>query len=199
MVNIVNPDFKPEYDAHAADIDAHMADFFQNMLVGNYYFGGMTVGTGVALTANRLYANPFFVATTMTFDRITVNVTTGVAGAMRLGIYNDLAASPTTLVMDCGTVDVTSTAIVYVDAINKQLTKGWYWLAGVSDVAPSIAKVSTPIHGVPLGYDSGFNIVVGGYKAFTYAALPASFGTITTYYGASPAAPFIAMRVKSIP
>lgn len=42
---------------------------------------------------------PFFVAESMTFDRFGVSVDTG-AGAVRCGIYTNVAGYPTTLVLD---------------------------------------------------------------------------------------------------
>lgn len=193
--------FSPKHfkDVHGGVIDAHMADAFMTVKVGNYHPGGITSGSGVALAANRLYATPFFVARKMTFDRIAVNVTTGAAGAMRLGVYNDSAGAPGSLKSDCGTVDTTNVAVVAV-TISLQLTKGWYWLAGVCDATPSISKSAGSILKVPLGYNAtnAISEIVGGYKAHTYGALPDPHGGITAWYGVNPAAPYITMRVASL-
>ncbi len=188
-----------DFPQHAADIDAHMADAYMTLRVGNYYAGGITEGSGATMTANRLYANPVFVARTMTFDRIAIDVTTGSAGAARLGIYNDDGTGlPGSLVSDLGTVDTTSTALVAI-TISQQLTKGWYWLAAVFDATPSITKEQLTYIVAPLGLNATtFSIQVCGFKAHTYGSLPDPYGTMTTFVGVAGTHPFIAIRVLSL-
>lgn len=158
-----------------------------NYVDGRYYSGHFTnasITTPVTLSANTLYAVPFRVEGLMRPSRIGVHVQTGAAGSARLGIYRWVEGAPGDLIIDCGTI---STAAVgdFEVSINAgagiTLTDGMYALAMVSDSAPAV-----------YGSSNGFGSLVGiagitapGVadtqisKAFTYGALPASFGAVT--------------------
>ncbi len=178
-----------------SDIDAHMADVYQQILVGNYDSGGHSEGSGVALTVNRLYAIPFFVARTRTYDRIAVEVTSGTAGNMRLGVYEDNGSvNPGALKLDAGVVETTAVETDTI-TISLQLTKGLWWMAGVLNATPSLTKVQESLSYFPLGLNSIFAQQVAGFRAFTYAALPDPFGGALTFVGLGSATPLIAMRV----
>ena len=159
---------------------AHMDDWLRLMRTAQYEFGGNSQGiSGAAFTmvANTLYAVPFWVTRLKTFDRIAVDVTAEVAGkSIRLGIYNDgTNLYPGTLVLDAGTVSAASTGLKAV-TISKQLTKGLYWLAAVSDGTPGL-KQSAPLNVSRLGNDGvDFGGSSQGWSvSFTYAALPNPF------------------------
>jgi len=169
---------------HNADIDAH--HFFPGMLyeVGQYIVPFPCKPASVAaITANRLYCSPFLVTRAITIDRLAFEVTTGDAGNARVGIYNDDGTGyPGTLNTDVGTGDTTNVAIVAVAISgNLSLTPGLYWLAIVSDVAPTTRHAQL-LFGSPMGYASDFNSNAGAvYMAHTYGALPATFtASLTT-------------------
>jgi len=134
-----------ELATHKADIDAHMVDWYQTLLVGNYI---IPVPLGISLqthqlVADRLYATPFIVARNITVDRIAVYCTALAAAAgkiLRLGIYNDTGACyPDALQVDAGTVAVGSgdaTGLLAI-TIDTTLTKGLHWLIFVSDGDPT--------------------------------------------------------------
>jgi hypothetical protein len=84
-----------------------------------------------------LYYIPIFVAEDHTYIRIGVNVTAGVAGLIRLGIYNWAAGLPDTLLLDAGTVNPAGLGIAEV-VIAQLLARGYYFLAGVGNVAPTL-------------------------------------------------------------
>ena len=152
----------------------------QKLRTGNYYGPvGMVGGAAtLAITANNLYAVPFLVQRTTTWDRIALQVTTGgiATTTARLGIYNDgTNLYPGTLVVDAGTVAVDSTG-VKAATISQQLQPGLYWLAFVSDGAPVIRRTGTVPWGL-LGVD-GTELTAQDALwtvAFTYAALPDPF------------------------
>jgi len=165
----------------------------------NFYYGdahNAYNATGNAVVADRLYCTPIFIGAKTTFTRIGIDVTTGAAGAARLGIYNNSADNPGALVLDAGTVDTTSTAVVEA-TISQELQPGWYWMASVFNATPGVRGGATSGSvGVFLGF--GFSGVPGTageatYRAFTYAVLPDPFSTVTR--AASTTAPLMWLRV----
>ena len=126
-----------DVSAHAADLAAHHLEKQETLRTGEYFstFPAIPNQGNEALTANRLFAIPFYVARTRTYDRIAISVATEqAASAIRLGIYNNgTNFAPGTLLLDAGVVDTTSTGIKAI-TINQQLTKGHYWLAVYNQV-----------------------------------------------------------------
>ncbi len=133
------------FTAHAADIDAHMAQAQQTILIGQGDYGGNRQSGGVAiLVADTIYFYPFSIPRTRTYDRIMFELTTVAAGGKigRLGIYlSSDAHIPTTLIDDTGTVAVDSGTDIKLITISEQLTKGNYFLSFVSDGAPIVRWV----------------------------------------------------------
>ena len=76
---------------HLDQPDAHMADIFQTLRTGGYYgIPYSSYDSEAAMAANTLYAVPFLVARSSTWDRIAIEVTTAAAGkSARLGIYKN--------------------------------------------------------------------------------------------------------------
>ena len=152
---------------------------------GRYYgsFDAATAFTTLTLTANTLYATPFFVPEDTRFDRIAINVTSAVSGSKaRVGVYRDDGnAYPSTLVpgTDVGELD-TGTTGVKENAIDVTLPPGLYWLALVSSAgiavrAVPVASLDSEILG--LGPDLGTAPGVGYSVSYTYGALPSTFPT----------------------
>jgi hypothetical protein len=54
---------------------------------------------------------------------------------VRLGIYNNSAGAPSTVVLDAGTVSATAASTFYQITIDQQLDQGWYWLAANTQTA----------------------------------------------------------------
>lgn len=133
--------------------------------------------TTLAISANVLYATPFYVPTTKTYTAILIEVTATGAGSIRLGIYSDTSGAPDALVLDAGTVTVSSTGARSI-TISQSLAAGWYWLAGVANVAPTVrAGANTAPVNQMLGFTSGTDTTlhIAWSVAFTYAALPNPF------------------------
>lgn len=84
--------------------------------------------TTFAITRDNLYAYPFIVPVTQSFDRILVAVSTAqVNGVCRIGIYSDSGVYPDALVLDSGEIDCSGAGYKAV-VINEELTAGLYWL-----------------------------------------------------------------------
>jgi len=160
-----------------------------------YYHGfgysGNTTGTQT-VTANRHYATPFHIADTDTFTRIGMEITTGAAGLARLGIYTWVDGLPGTLILDCGTVDTTSIALVEA-TISQTLTPGTYAVTAVFNATPTVRNKSgqeVVTHFFGEVGNAGSSDAPGSlYNSFSYAALPASFGGSVTYVNLGSTAP----------
>jgi hypothetical protein len=156
----------------------------------NYYLAATVLpGAGAsAIAINTIYYQP--IAISGTINRIGIEVTTGVAGAARLGLYSNNNGIPGTLILDAGTVDVTSIALVEATISDMVLRGEWMWMALVSNAAATcrtgaiglsmVAGSSTPSAGVR-GYSG----------TFAYAALPTAAPAIT---GISSVVPAIWLR-----
>jgi len=169
--------------------------------VGTRYYYGWPYftnnNTGNALVADRLYARPFMVGKTTTFERIGCNILTAAASSsIRIGIYNFENGLPTSLVLDAGTVDSSSTGVKEI-TISQQLTPGAYAFAWVSNGTPTPIATGAPgtgdveyFWGAP--DTSTGSTIRQAYYAFTYAALPANFSSSVTYDTSNnPAAVFL--------
>lgn len=193
-----------DISAHDADLDAHTRDIAQVWKTGEYYVYGIGAGYGfITLVANKLLGIPFLVARSMTFDRIAIQVTTlADPSNIRLGIYNDgTNLYPGTLLLDAGVVSGATTGVKAI-TISQALTKGLYWLALVSDATPILYSTNPggDVGSNPLGRNVDYMAFGNsGYTvSFTYAALPTPFTAGGTFYGASLAAPLIALRLYSL-
>lgn len=149
-------------------------------VVGRFYSNGfVTTTTTAAISANTLYAVPFYVPVSHTYPTINLSVTTGVGGtSIRLGIYSDNAGYPGALVIDAGTISSAGVAVGTL-TINQLLSSGWYWLVGVGDGAPTVRAISSSFSFGMLYFgqaavDTSAS-ALGLSVAFTYATLPTTF------------------------
>jgi len=182
---------------HAADLDAHILNIFEQTLVGQYYpGGGIRTTAATVMVANRLNGIILWVPRTMTFDRIGIYVSTADAGNpnARLGLYNlDTSLSPVTLIRDYGVVNVGTTGLKVISQ-DQQLDKGYYLPVCVCDGTPTLVHLD-PSPNV-LGMETGFHWGSGGYiRTFTYATLPDPFGGTPSLDRQPPA---ILLRTKSL-
>ena len=155
-------------------------------VVGRYYSAPHTALAAVAVSANLIYYMPMHIATKTTFTKIGVEVTTAVAGNMRLGIYNAANGVPTSLVVDAGVVASGTTGVKEL-TISQSLEEGNYYLCLVASAAPTI-NWHVPDAGMRLYmYGSSSSTIVNEQlliSSFTYAALP-STAPATAYVGTS--------------
>jgi len=99
---------------------------------------------------------PFFCPDTSTFTKIGVEINgSGTASSVaRLGIYDDLNSKPDTLLLDAGTVDITSTGYKEI-TINQAVQFGMVWLAVVpQNVSGNPRFVQSDELSVPIRYSS---------------------------------------------
>lgn len=115
--------------------------------LNNCYLTRKGVGaTTAALTANRRFYQLVYVPTSRTFTEIVVTVTNAIASSsIRLGIRNcnQATGQPTTLIVDAGTVDSSTTGLKTL-SINQTLSPGYYILELTSNSNPSIGAYSSP-------------------------------------------------------
>jgi hypothetical protein len=159
-------------------------------LTGRYYFptGGSTVGSSTFVTsANVLYAVPIHISHDMTLAALVAQVTTGSAGAVRMGVYNDSSGYPGSLVVDAGTGDTTGTGTIEV-ATTQALSRGKYWIAGVFSATPTLRRFNGTATNnvVAIGYTTAdptgaTDTITGVTVAYTYGALPSTFTGGGTY------------------
>lgn len=163
----------------------------------NYYYypfgvqGQTLTGT---LIANRIYYLPFFVRRKTTFTRIGIEIpsggTTGTSAS--LGIYNAVDGLPTSLLLDAGTVSI-STVGEKEATISQELNVGFYFLAFVPDAAIGI-RTATTVLGFALGQEVR-NVVGYAYsKANGSITLP-STETATGLATISGTVPAVTLRV----
>jgi hypothetical protein len=122
--------------------------------------------------ANKLWVAPVFVGKGGTATKIGIRVNVAGTGAVRLGIYNNANARPSTLVLDAGTVDPGTTGVKEITISQSVSDNSWYWLALVSDVTFSFNSWADNAAFV-IGQHAD-NATYGALnRSFTYAALPA--------------------------
>lgn len=85
--------------------------------------------------ANRIYYMPIYVEELTTYLEIDI-YSAGAAGHCDLRIFAWNAGLPGALIMNCGSVDTTGAGLKTI-AINKQLTRGYYYLAARFDAGVS--------------------------------------------------------------
>lgn len=156
------------------------ADVGSGYRAGYYYAGGFFFGgdTGFAVTANRMYAIPFLVLSTASFDRFVLEPSSA-SGNVRVGVYRIVDGVPDTLVSDLGTVAVSASNSI---TISLTLSAGLYALVALFSGTPSMARFAQSAEEVLPNYigASAPNFSAGGfYVAQAFGALPANFGTPT--------------------
>ena len=154
-----------------------------------YYLPATSISstTTSAIAANTLYFLPHNLPGGLV-DRIGIEVTSGSAGAARLGIYANENGAPGALILDCGTVDTTGIAIVEATFTAIRLPE-WVWAAVVSDATPTL-RVGAQTASNIIGATTPSGTARGLTRAFSYAALPAT-GAAT---GVSNVAPIVFFR-----
>lgn len=110
----------------------HLSPFTLIPAVGDYITPPhVSRSAAVPLATDTIHFVPIWIPFTMTFDRISAEVTTlDAASLLRVGIYssNGTGVTPGSRVLDAGTLACTSVAIVEA-TISQTLSAGLYWLA----------------------------------------------------------------------
>jgi hypothetical protein len=140
--------------------------------------------------ANVLYAQPIIIPDAATYTGIAIQVTTAASGSARLGIYSDANGLPDSLILDAGTVSLTTAGAKEI-AISQFLSPAWYWLAFVSNTGAAVysgysASGSVPWLGVATPTNKTTNYTFFRVS-FTYGPLPATFPSGGVIDGATDA------------
>ncbi len=127
----------------------------------------------IVLSSNVLYMVPIWVTENRTFTSIAIGyVSSGItSGLAELGIYkaNRFTGQPTQLIVDAGSVSVSTTGTKST-TINVNLNSGMYYLALVSNSAPTLYSIISNNLGTQ--FNSGINDISGLNRAFTFGSLP---------------------------
>lgn len=143
--------------------------------------------SSIAAPVNRIYYTPIWIPKTLTFDRITIRTgsTFSGSGVARLGIYNNDPAltTPTTVVLDAGTVAPTAANSTYEITINQSLNAGMYWMAFVSQTnatTNNFVTATNPTFQFHIGNNaSGLNQFIGWYEDGMSGALTTATTSLT--------------------
>lgn len=143
---------------------------------------GQGFGTNGTCTLNKLFAVPFWVGPTCSFDRICLNALNTASSLMRVGIYADGGGRPGVLIVDAGQINTAVNGMV--TATIALTLSGLVWVAAVpQSVTGSVTRLSAPnanqIMGTADTFSSGFNS--GAYsQAGITGALPDPWGSTYT-------------------
>ncbi len=180
--------------------------FFHRGALGGitvWYTGAVnqTAHTTGTFAAANLWARPIVLPGGV-LDTIAMEVTTlGAGSAARVGIYKNTAGGilyPSSLVLDSGEFDTTSTGVKSASGLSVPVAPGLYWLAYLCRAtAPGIRAVAIPGLGHMLGLPStmGANLNQVAAVGLAYQALPASYPAGATLFNAD--APLVAVHYAS--
>ena len=158
------------------DAQAEHSPMFYRLLSKYHFSFPLRITSAHTLTADRLYAVPFLAAKAYTVTQLGLYVSTGAAGAARLGIYVDNGSIyPGTLLSDAGVIDVTNIGFQELIGLSISLTANTlYWLVYLSDAGPAIYCSSSEGGWQILGDSTAsINNLEGHYsQAEAYGALP---------------------------
>jgi hypothetical protein len=151
------------------------------LVPGLFYSPNARTDQSAGGAANFKRATPFYNAVTTSYDRIGIQVTTAVAaGLVRLGIYKIENGVPTSLVVDGGDVDASTTGQKEV-TIAVTLEPGWYGLTVNRNNITIALRAASVVGRLQIG---GTNLTSISMNTMwqvseTYAAFPSTFGTAT--------------------
>jgi hypothetical protein len=105
----------------------------QTVTSANYYkmpFTGSSATSTAIGQFQTTYYTPIYLPSG-TADRLTIRSGGTFSGtaSLRMGLYNNSNGKPTTVLVDGGTVSVTTNSTVYEITISTSITAGWYWFA----------------------------------------------------------------------
>ncbi|MDV6329889.1 hypothetical protein [Asticcacaulis sp. 201] len=176
--------------------------------VSGYYYPALRTvrqDTAYTVAANTLYASPVLIEKDMTIAALVLSVSSGVASTHGLvGIYSDNAGKPGNKLFEAPTAfntGITADAVEVALSSNQTLVAGVYWAVTLFDGAPGIRGIGNGYVETAylIGAGSAYNVLYvsgsapSGYvqtASQTYSGgLPATFGGVSTRYGAAtPAA-----------
>jgi hypothetical protein len=167
---------------------------------GRYYTRPLRQAlVGSTVTANRLYAVPFYVGANTTFTKAAFAVSSFVSGNADIGIYTNSAGAPSALLFDSGAITTGSNGKQEATGLSWALTAGWVWVAIGFSGGPGIRATSSTDYLSELLGDGDLTIGTGmlqgvfGSWTFSAGALPDPFPSITTITNSSVPLPFLGL------
>ena len=167
---------------------------------GVYYTRPLSaIATNTAVVANRIYAQPIFIASAITIDAVQIFVGTP-AGSGEIGIYANASGAVGSLVRDFGTVTISGGGAQIISGFTQAITAGWYFLVSAYSGTPSI--ISSAVADVSAQHLLGFATLAAGFQGFqgwiaswtfSAGALPT---TLTSPAQNSLGMPLVAFRVQ---
>lgn len=170
-------------------------------ITNRYYMPwGMIPGSAQTKTvvASRVYYYLFFNSRNITWTRIGSRISTGATGNARMGLYAAGSEGlPTTLLQDFGTFSTSSSGEKEI-VISYTMTPGAYYIALVSDAAPTYssyfftANLTTYSYGI-----AATNLIVGSslwYESSSDNTLPSTANTTLTTENTSLVSPIVFLR-----
>lgn len=150
---------------------------------GRYYTKRLSQGVANAtVTANRVYAVPFYAPVATTFTKAAIFVQTGVSSTTaEVGLYANSAGAPGALLSHIAQLATTATAtLITSTGLTISVPAGWSWLAVAFSGAPSIRSCAATdyMDSSLLGLDSvAAQPIQGFYGSWTYVggSLPDPF------------------------
>lgn len=134
-------------------------------------------------SADTMYAIPLYIPASFAADQVGINVQTAAGGTnVRIGLYESSNGRPGALAADFGVVSSATTGAKTI-SISQTFDGGFYFAVFLSDGGPGISaatgnSITTPfLHFATVGFTGQH--VMRFTRSFTYAALPASFGSAT--------------------
>ena len=155
-------------------------------LTGRLYGSLLSIGalaTG-AVAIDTLYATPIGISLAVTLTVLGIEVTTGAAGNVRIGIYRYSAGAPGALLVDSGAISTATPAAFKSAAISLAIVPDVYCLTAVFSATPTVRMLTAAscLHGLGSSSGTDTNIHAGISVAFTYAALPDPFPAGSALY-----------------
>jgi hypothetical protein len=143
--------------------------------------------------ANTVWYEPWYIAQSVVLDQMAIEVTTAQASSnARIGLYRaSSVGQPTSLVVDAGSLDTSTTGVKTVSSMGVSLSPGVYLAAILTNNSSVVfrAMQGASIANFGVNYSLGTNLFldsIGGALAF--GALPASgIQWATVGFGNTPA------------
>jgi hypothetical protein len=117
---------------------------------GQYYFCNSTSSIATSgLTNGTARVSPWLVTETITISALFISLVTAsgdAGGKFRIGIWNNTAGRPGTLVLDAGTISTasgTAAGNYEITGLSTTLTPGLYWVGGANQDSPTTAAALT--------------------------------------------------------
>ncbi len=93
------------------------------------------------IVSGQLIYAPILVPRVISYDRMTLEVISGVPGLIRVGIYRFAVGLPTALVLDAGTIDTTLAGIKDLVLGPEIIQAGFYFVALVPNVVVTLRAI----------------------------------------------------------